>query len=392
MKIRYLLFLIAGGYLLAACAGTAPGGPSSQATEPIVIGFAAGLAGDAANGDVPASEAMEYYAKILNESGGIAGRPVKLVVKNMQSDTAVGAQVTQELLDEGAVVIVGPAFPGMAAGAIGVAAEKGVPVISAVSTQPEYTVVGGAPAYLAAFGDNVQASAVAEYALKQGFKTTFTIVSPEITYTSNTPKWFAETFEKGGGKLLGSATYSIGQQDFSPQVTEIANLNPSPDVIYTPMFMPDIGVFVKQLRDAGVTAPVYGPDGFDSIELLKFAGEALEGTVFSTHGFARPDSKFAGFVEGLNKDLGRSTEAPGLATLGADTLLIIKAAIEAAGSTDPKAIATALSGLENVELITGQISYKGNAGVPLKTVTIVAVENGGFVFKDAFVPSYIPKP
>jgi branched-chain amino acid transport system substrate-binding protein len=360
--------------------------------EPIVVGFAAGLAGEAANGDVPASEAMEYYAQVLNESGGIAGRPIKLIIKNMQSDTAVGAQVTQELLDEGAVVIVGPAFPGLAAGAIGVAAEAGVPVISGVATQPEYAVIGGAPAYLAAFGDNVQAAAVAEYALKQGFKTVVTITSPEITYTSNTPEWFVETFEKGGGKRISNINYSIGQEDFSPQVTEIANLQPQPDVIYTAMFMPDIGVFVKQLRDAGVTAPVYGPDGFDSVELLKFAGEALDGTVFSTHGYAVPGSKFAEFIEGLNKHLGRPTEAPGLATLGADALLIIKAAIEAAGSTEPEDIAAALAELEDVELITGRITYKGNNGVPLKTVTVVGVENGQFVFKDAYVPSYIPKP
>ena len=45
-----------------------------------------------------------------------------------------------------------------------------------------------------------------------------------------------------------SAQYQIGAGDYSAQVTKIAAMDPAPDVIFTPMFIPDTPVFLKQLR------------------------------------------------------------------------------------------------------------------------------------------------
>jgi len=70
----------------------------------------------------------------------------------------------------------------------------------------------------------------------------------------------------------------------------------------------------------------------------------------------------------------------------------VKAAVEQAGSTDPKAIADALAQLKDVEVVSGTITYAGTDGVPMKTVSIVEVENGKFVFKEAITPTFIPKP
>ncbi len=182
----------AGG--TATTAGTTPTG------EPLIIGAAVGLTGDAASGDVPLSAAMEYAVEELNKAGGIAGHPVKLIVKDTKSDPALGATVANELLEEGAQIMVGPAFPGMAVGVIQAAAKKNVTVLGGVSTQPEYVKVGGAKAYLVAFGDNVQAAAVAEYAVKQGYKTVYTLRSPDLSYTDKLPVFFVDVFAKAGQK------------------------------------------------------------------------------------------------------------------------------------------------------------------------------------------------
>ncbi len=190
---------------------TAAGGASGT---PLVIAAAIGLTGDAASGDVPLSEAMKYSVDTLNKSGGIAGHPITLIIKDMKSDPALGATVAAELLGQGADIMVGPAFPGMAVGVIQAAAAKNVAVLGGVSTQPEYVKVGGAKAYLVAFGDNVQAAAMADYALKQGYKTVYTLVSPDLSYTAKLPVFFNQVFAKGGGKEIGSDTFSVGQTGF----------------------------------------------------------------------------------------------------------------------------------------------------------------------------------
>ena len=75
-------------------------------------------------------------------------------------------------------------------------------------------------------------------------------------------------FKKLGGSIVGTADYKLGAGDFSAQVTKIQNANPKPDMIYTPMFMPDTPVFLKQLKAAGVDIPVVTSDGNDTPDIL----------------------------------------------------------------------------------------------------------------------------
>jgi branched-chain amino acid transport system substrate-binding protein len=357
-----------------------------------VIGYAAALTGDGAVGDVPALQGAQYAVKELNADGGADGRQLRLVVKDMKSDSALGGTVTQELLDDGAQIVIGPPFPGMAAGVVDVAGQDNVSVISATSTQPEFVAVGGRPAFLAAFGDNVQASAAAQYALDQGAKTVFTVSSPDLTYTGNTPKFFVDAFEHGGGKSLGDVTFTIGQTDFSPQVTKIANLPQQPDIIYTAMFPPDTSAFIRALRAAGVKSRIVGADGFHTDALLEAGAGAVEGTWFTTHAFDEPGTPFGDFIAALTKADGKAPDGPALAGLGYSTVQLIAAAVEKAGSSDPEEIGKAMADLENVDTVTGTVTYKGTSGVPAKTVYIGAIEGGKFVLKDSFTPEYIAEP
>jgi len=381
----------AGNGDTSATTGSGDTGTTASSDELLIIGACLGLSGEDAVADVPVEAGLKYWVDKVNKEGGIAGHQLKLIVKDNKSDPQLTGTVTDELIDEGAVVIIGPPFPGRFAPAVTAAAKRNVSVISGCSTQPEAVYIGGAKAYLAAFGDNVQAAACAEYALKQGYKTVYTLTSPDLSYTQMQPKWFVEVFEKGGGTRIGDDTYSIGQQDFSPQVTKIASLNPQPDVIYCTAFMPDVATLVRQLRAAGVTAPYIGGDGLDTIALPEFAGKDADGVVFSTHGFPVPGSTFEAFQKGLTDFFGTEPEAPGLSSLSADAIEAIRAAVEKAGSLDPKAIGDALGEIENVPIVNGTLTYKGTDGVPNKPVTMVGIKDGKFEFVESFIPSFIPK-
>lgn len=387
------------GLALAGCGsdddnGNGGGGDTggNENKEPLVIGYAATLSGFSANADQAGVLGARAMVDKLNKEGGIDGHRVRLVVKDMRSEPAQGGPVTQELLDDGAAVVLGPPFPNQAAGVVRTAARENVPVISVTSTGPEFTLVGGRPAFLAAFGDNAQAAAVAKYARDQNMETSYYLTSPDLNYTSKNAEWFAEAFEELGGRNLGSTNFSVGQQDFSTQATKIANLNPQPDIIYLPMFMPDAGTAVRALRAAGVDSAIGGGDGFDNEAYLKFGKDDANGTIFSTHGVAEEGNSVSEFTDEVTAfNDGKPPENVGLTALGGDALLIVKAAVEAAGSIEPQAIADALRELEDVEVVTGTVTYKGTSGVPLKTVAVVAVEDRKFVPKEEFIPEFIPE-
>lgn len=380
--------------LLASCGsdGGSDGADGGDEEKVLVIGYAGGFTGDAAVGDVPALAGAKFAVEQINANGGAGGYTLKLISQDMQSDSTLGGTVAQELVDEGADVLIGPAFPGMASGILQVAGNEGIPVIAGCSTQPEYTLMSQADVFLAAFGDNVQAAAVAEYLLEDGFERAYTVSSPDMTYTGNGARFFAEAFEQGGGTVLGDSTYSIGQTDFSAQVTAIAAKADEIDVIYTPMFPPDLPSFVRALRSAGVDVPVAGPDGFHTADALAAGQDAMEGTVFATHAFEEGNEAYATFVtEGVEFDA-TINDGPAIAALGYTSVQIIAAAAEKAQSNDPEALTAALKELSDLQTVTGEITFKGTNGVPQKTVTIGGVENGEFVYRDAFVPAFIPEP
>lgn len=388
----------AGALVLTGCAsstsdtGTNDNGAENGGSNTLIIGYAAALSGEGAVGDVPGVAGMRYGIDEVNAAGGVNGITLELVVKDGQSDAAMGGTVAQELVDEGAQIIIGPPFPGMASGVLQVAAENNIPVIAGTSTQPEYTLMTSGPVFLAAFGDNVQAAAVAEHLVNDGQQRVFTLSSPDMTYTSNQVDFFIEAFEEHGGELVGEATFSIGQTDFSPQVTSIAAQKDNIDVIYAPMFPPDLPNFVRALRAAGVETPVAGPDGFHTTESLDAGQDSLEGSVFSTHGFENEGTELADVLTAAGEAYPDANEGPALAALGYTMVQVIVAAIEASGSTDAEALTEALQNIEGLSTITGEISYQGTRGVPRKSVTIGGVENGAFVYLDEFVPSYIPEP
>src|SRR5215208_1497840 len=227
--------------------------------DPIVIGFPADLSTDWAYYDSPMEEGAQFAVDQINDAGGVLGRPLELKTVDMRNDVAEAAKVTQQLLDDGAVYLIGTVGDGiLAEGQVACAAN--IPISTGLGTAP--TLVGdmGECAYQLVMSDNIQAAVLAEYALAQGYETAFVLGSNEIPYTKDLPLFFADAFENGGGSVVGTDQYKIGAGDYSAVVTKLANIDPAPDAVFTPMFIPDSVVFLRQLRQAGLTMPVLSTD------------------------------------------------------------------------------------------------------------------------------------
>jgi ABC-type branched-subunit amino acid transport system substrate-binding protein len=145
MRKSALVSMLLPVALLAACSSSSSSSESSSAAGSqapaassaggeLIVGFAGGFTGDCAVGDLPALDGMKYAADQYNAKGGIAGHPVKIISKDTKSDSATGGTVAQELIDQGAAVLVAPCFPGMAAGVIQAGGKAGVPVILSSSS------------------------------------------------------------------------------------------------------------------------------------------------------------------------------------------------------------------------------------------------------------------
>ncbi len=343
--------------------------------EDLVIGLATAQTGSLAPYDQPSLKGFQMAVDEINAKGGVAGKyPIKLVAKDTRSDAAQTALVAQELVDQGIKILITPcdADPSIAAGQITQAAQ--IPAFSFCATTPTMPLAVGDYMFGNYPADNVQAAVLANYAKEKGFKTAYVLKSPDTAYTLKLPEYFATSFKGKGGEVVGEGTYSMGQQDFSAEVTKIKALNPAPDVIMTAAYEPDFPAFIRQLRGAGVATPILGSDGIDSPTTFGL-GQLVDGVVFTTAGFAVDGSPLAAFNEKYKAKFGQDPDTIYIAN-GYDLGKVIEAAVTKADSVEPTAIRGAIASLENVEGVTGKISYAGTQGMPLRSVSLVRIEGG----------------
>ena len=395
MLRRVAAFAFVLSLMGAACSSNSSGDATSGSPgasgsgEPIIVGFPADLSTDWSYYDSPMKEGAQFAIDQINASGGILGRQLELKTIDMRNDVAQGAKVTQQLIDDGAVYLIGTVGDGILAEG-SVACSAGIPISTGLGTAPSLVGDMGPCAYQLVMSDNIQAAVLAEYAASQGYKTAYTLGSNEIPYTKNLPIYFADAFEHGGGTVVGSDQYKIGAGDYSAAVTKLASVNPPPDVVFTPMFIPDSVVFFRQLRQAGLTMPVLSTDGNADAALLDAGAKAIDGLTFTNSVCtAEGDPGVKGFYTDYNAEYGKDPSSY-VAVIGYDEINILRSAIEAANSAAPADIIAALANVDYTG-ISGHVVMDPTTRRVNKPAAIVQMDGTTFTcLPPPPFPSYVP--
>lgn len=398
LRFRPALAVIACMSLAVTACGSSDPGVSSTASGGvtasgglIVVGFPADLSSTYAYYDVPMKEGAQMAVDEINEAGGVLGSQLKLDVVDQRNDPAESSKVTQQMIDDGAVYLIGSTGDVVTAqGQLACAA--GIPISTGDGTSPVLVNDMGTCAFQLVMNDTVQGATVAKYALDQGYTTALTVASPDYPYTANLPKYFKSVFEAGGGKVTNEESYKIASGDFSALVTKIANVNPQPSVIFTPMYPPDTQVFMKQLRDAGVTTPVLSTDGNLDPSLVDAGAKAIDGMVYSASVCpASADPKIETFYTSYKKRYGKDPSSV-VAALGYDEIKILADVITKAGKADKQAI---VEGLKSVSYtgVTGQLTMDPDTRRAKKAVALVKMVKAEFTCLPApEFPATLPAP
>ncbi|MCK4359496.1 MAG: ABC transporter substrate-binding protein [Candidatus Cloacimonetes bacterium] len=359
----------------------------ATAKKSIKIGHPGDFSGPYSFYDSPVSNGARFAIDEINAAGGVLGMPLGLVSKDCRNDQGLGVRLTEELIRDGAVYIIGTTGdPILVQGTVSGAA--GVPISTGDGTAPNLVGDMGKCAFQICMSDNIQGALAAEYAYNQGYRTAYMVYSTETPYTNNLPTYFQKAFEKLGGKVLGYELYRIESGDYSAQVTKLTNLSTKPDFIFTPMFLPDTPVFIRQLRTAGLTYPVISTDGNHGESLIK-AGKAVEGLIFTTHGYPTNGNKADKLWQSYKAKTGNYPVSIAFA-VGYDEIYYLKQSIESVGSAEPEKIIEGLSKVSNFDGVLGTYTMDPKTHRVKKPVTIIGVKDGAFVFVDQFYPGYVP--
>lgn len=358
----------------------------------IKIGYSGDFSGLLAAYDTPLRAGIEYAVDQINESD--SPYKVDLAVADNKNDPQLTVSQTQKFLDEGRMINIIGTGDGRTAAA-SVVDEAGGLSLGALNTYPTFIQEAGENSALLVVTDNIQAAASAKYACDQGYKTVYTFASDDFAYSKNLPVYFADAFAHYcDGEVVGTGQFSLGQTDYSPQITQLKNASPQPDAIYSPKFVPDSVAFAKQLRQAGVDLPYLSSDANYIQDFVDSAGASANGVVASPYAFAGPGTPLKEFQDDFEKTTGKGVVTPLYEAVGRDQIYGIVRAAEQAGSTDPEAILEQLSELPPdtfVALQEADISPETHSP-DTALIPLVEIRNGKFEVVAEIKPDYVPEP
>jgi branched-chain amino acid transport system substrate-binding protein len=359
--------------ILVALAAVAHAVPAAAAS--FVIGVATAQSGALASYDQPSLAGFRMGIDEINARGGLGGRyPATLAVKDTRSDMATTATVAQELIDAGAKIMITPcdADPSIVVGQLTQAAR--IPTLTFCGSSPILPEAVGDMMFSTYPTDNLQAAALANFAIEQHLRKAYLLVSPDSSYTAKLPEYFSQAFRKKGGTIVGQGTFTMNQADFSAIVTRIRALSNKPDLIMTAAYEPDFPAFIRQLRAAGIPTPVFGADALGTPTVLGL-GKLVDGVTFTAAGCVVPGNALDAFNERFKKKTGRAPSST-YEVNGYEIAMMLDAAVKAAGSDRGEAIQHALATLKDFPGVTGAITYAGTRRIPIRPVAVMRYANG----------------
>jgi branched-chain amino acid transport system substrate-binding protein len=359
----------------------------SQAAEPIKIGALYNLTGGMSSIDAPSLNGAKLKAEMINKAGGLLGRQVEIIGVDTKTDQKAAAMGAKKVLGDDIVAGIGYSDPSFVLPSAPLFQKKGIPFVTSGATLPTLPAMIGDCMFLCPFGDNIQAYAIADYAVKDlGAKKIAVWTDNSMDFTKTLAKFFMERAKKNGADIVLEDFFMSGDKDFSAQIARLKAAGA--EAVFVSAVPNEAGLSVKQIREAGLELPILSGDGFDTELVATVPGKKLaHGVYFTTHTFrgeTRPE--VLEFIAAYKAAYGVEPENA-FAALGYDAVGLIADAITRAGSAKPADIRKALAETKNYPGVTGGITFAGNGGVPMKNVSIINVTDGEYAVKHVWDPN-----
>jgi len=337
------------------------------------------LSGDDAVLDVEAFNGARLAMAERNAAGGVLGRNLELLPVDTASEESTTTVTIERALETESDIVAGIGYcdSGFAREA-GVSFQRaGLPFVSSGATDPALPSRVGNQMFLAAFGDDAQARAMAEFAYRRlGARRVAIWMNDSHDYTVAVGTYFDEAFTSKGGKVSMHPASGHGHR-LTAFIEKLRHAVPPFDAVYGATMPADAVAFMASLRDAGIDVPLLSGDGWDQEPVVAWSKKKSYSDIFfSTHRYVGVEtSAMKAFVKAYEQRYGAAPRSA-FAALGYDSFGLVADAVERAGKAAPPAIRDALASTTDYEGVVGPITYPPESRVPLKPVAIIRVDRG----------------
>lgn len=254
-----------------------PRDASAQSRDPYKIGVTYPLSGPLGAWGQLMIPALEIAVQHVNESGGIGGRPLALVIEDTKGNPEGAVSAMRKVVQVDKVAVILTLFTNVVSAQMPLADQMKVPLLSPVESPGLVARSEWAFAHSPLITRTLPL--IAQRWQRDKVKRLFAFFpnTPIAKFASATVKAEADKL----GLQFEETLFKLGDTDFRGLITRAKNFNPDAILIYG-HGTPDEGVIMKQTRELGMTTQMYNGCACVTVKSYReAAGKAAEGVIYA---------------------------------------------------------------------------------------------------------------
>jgi len=371
--------IVCGFALAALVAGAAVAG----AAEPIRIGAIFSVTGPASFLGEPERNTAKMLEEDINQSGGVLGRPLEIIVYDDETDATKAVTAVDRLIKKDKVVaIVGPSTSGSTLAILPKVEEAKIPLVSCAAAKkivdPVKKWVFKTPQ-----SDELAVRKIYQHAKKAGIKKV-AIITASDAYGAAGREELKALAPGFGIAVVADEVFGPKDTDMTAQLTKIKGTDAQAIVCWGTN--PGPAVIARNRVQLGIVTPLYMSHGVASPKFIELAGAAnAEGILLPAGRLISEPQVPAGqpqkkILAAYIKEYEAKYRQP-VSTFGGyayDAIMLVVQAIRSAKSADPAAIRDALEKVRGYNATTGEFNFseEDHNGLTEEAFVMVRITKG----------------
>jgi branched-chain amino acid transport system substrate-binding protein len=363
--------------LVATVLGGAARHHPARAAQPVPVGLIAILSGPNAAYGIAIRAGAELALASINAK---LARPIALIVEDSGGTKDGAINAARKLIGRDKVVaIMGPTLSNEMFAVGPIANRRGIPTIGTSTTANGITDIGPF-IFRTALPEADVIPATMHKAAARGCKTIALLYANDDAFSKSGFDVMQAAAKAAGLRIVAMESFGSKDTDFAAQLTTIKALKP--DAVGISALVEPVSGVLLQARQLGFgPATLFiGGNGSNSPKLGQIAGAAADGLIVGSPWFiGKPDAGNQAFVKAFRTRFGREPDQ--FAAQAYDTMFILAAAIDRAGTPEPERIRNALLETDH-DGIMGPFRFTAHRD-PASTAGVLVLEMHAGAFRIA---------
>ncbi len=261
--------------------------------------------------------------------------------------------------------VIGPLTSKFALFASKIVEEKGIPLITPTATNPEVTR-DKKWIFRMTYSDEEQGTILAKFVRKYlGLERAGIFYIKDDPYSSVLTRFFKETFEKEGGKIVGIEEF---KGDIEPRIISIKNTNPQ--ILFAPLYLEEIIILIEKCIKREFTPLFIGGDSWYSNEFIERLKNYIDNIkVFISSPF-HPDRKIEKIKEFIDEFEIEYGKKPGtVSALSYDAFIFINECFKREKIKTREKMLSCMENLKEFEGVIGNYVFENHT--PKRSIWIL---------------------